>query len=100
MKKFLYLFTVILPLALSGCSDGYNSQEKNITQDQLKEYFSKHRVGSSPDYAVVKNGNDYLLTVHSYSDDKATCEEIIKPYNEDPNLSVVKGSYECVRLND
>ena len=51
-------------------------------------------------YAVVKNGNDYLLTIHSYSDDKATCEEIIKPYNEDPNLSVVKGSYECVRLNN
>jgi len=77
-----------------------HAKAKKISQEQLKEYFSKHRVGSSPDYAVVKNGDDYLFTIHSYRDDKATCEEVIKPYNEDPKLSIVKGSYECVRLND
>ena len=77
-----------------------HAKAKKISQEQLKEYFSKHRVGSSPDYAVVKNGDDYLFTIHSYRDDKATCEEVIKPYNDDPKLSIVKGSYECVRLND
>ena len=76
------------------------AKAKKITQEQLKEYFSNHRVGSSPDYAVVKNGDDYLFTVHGYGDDKTVCEEVIKPYNENPNLSIVKGTYECVRLND
>ena len=84
----------------NGQTAQVTKQAKKITQEQLKEYFSNHRVGSSPDYAVVKNGDDYLFTVHGYGDDKTVCEEVIKPYNENPNLSIVKGTYECVRLND
>ena len=39
MKKFLYLLIVILPLALSGCSEGDKSHEKTITQYQLNGIF-------------------------------------------------------------
>ena len=51
------------------------SQQVEITQDQLRRLFFKYQVGKSPDYGVVKNGNDYLVTFHSYSDDKAACEK-------------------------
>jgi len=65
----------------------------------LKAYFAKHRVGSSADYAIVKNGTDYLATVHGYMDDGSVCEQLIAPYNKNPALSVLPGTYSCVPLN-
>lgn len=76
-----------------GCSD------KPATQEDLKEYFSKHKIGTSPDYAIMKNGDDYLVTVHGYMDDQAVCLSLIKPMNEDPLRSVMPGTYSCVPLN-
>jgi hypothetical protein len=48
----------------------------------------------------MKNGTDYLITVHGYPDDLAICMDLIKPYNEDPSLSVLPGEYSCVPLNE
>ena len=66
------------------------SQQVEITQDQLRRLFFKYRVGKSPDYGVVKNGDDYLATFHSYSDDKVACESAIKAYGS---------QFKCIQLN-
>ena len=72
---------------------------KEVDQVSVKEFFSKHRVGQSPDYAVIKNGKDHLLTIHGYANDLDVCLRLIEPYNRDSSLSVTPGSYECVPLN-
>lgn len=89
-SKLIVFFGVLL---LLSCT------KQETTQDDLKNYFKNHRIGSSSDYAVIKNGDDYLLTIHGYMDDKQSCEDIIKPLNEDPKLSVMPGTYSCIKLN-
>ena len=96
MKIILSLLIFFL---LSACNQTTSNDPKQITQEELREFFSKNRVGRSPDYAIVKNGDDYLLTIHSYWDDYEACMEIIQPYNKNPELSVMKGNYSCVKLN-
>ena len=71
-------------------------------QEDVKKFFSKNKVGNSPDYAFVKNGiagQDHLLTIHGYANDKAVCEALAKEYNNDPSLSTVQGTYQCIPLN-
>lgn len=107
MKKFLeyavHLYSVIFIIAiistfimpLVSCK----LEPKQITNKELLEFFSKNRVGPSPDYAVVKNGHDYLILVYGYANDYDTCLQIIEPYNNDPNLSILPGTYQCLPLN-
>lgn len=71
-------------------------------ESDLKRFFAKNRIGSAPDYAVVKNGiagPEILLVVVGYMDDKGVCESLIESYNKDASLSVVPGTYKCVPLN-
>ena len=95
MNRISSGMVLIVVSALMGCDSG----PTQITQDDLKAYFAKHRVGSSADYAIVKNGTDYLATVHGYMDDGSVCEQLIAPYNKNPALSVLPGTYSCVPLN-
>lgn len=90
-------FIILGFLFLVSCSQEQAPKETSPTD--LKEYFKHHKIGSSSDYAVIKNGDDYLLTIHGYMDDKQTCEDIIKPLNADPKLSTLPGSYTCLKLN-
>lgn len=72
------------------------------TQEDVIKFFAKNKIGSSPDYAFVKNGiagKEYLLTIYGYANDKAVCESLAHQYNSDPSLSVVNGTYECIQLN-
>lgn len=91
MKKIILI--LLSALTLNGCSN------KPADQEDLKQFFSNHKIGSSPDYAIVKNGNDYLATIHGYMDDLTVCLDLIKPLNENPDTSVVPGMYTCVPLN-
>lgn len=75
------------------------SQSKIITSKELIEFLSKNRVGSSPDYAFVKNGNDYLAIFTGYVDDRKTCLEAAQEYNGNPSLSTLPGTYQCIQLN-
>ena len=71
-------------------------------QEDVQNFFSKNKVGNSPDYAFVKNGiagPDHLLTIHGYANDKAVCETLAREYNGDSSLSVVQGVYQCIPLN-
>ena len=70
------LLLIMLIMFLISCG------KQEVTQEKLKEYFKNHKVGSSSDYAVVKNGSDYLLTIHGYMDDREVCESLIKIYKE------------------
>ena len=87
------ILACLFAVSAAACSD------KPATQEDLKAYFSKHKIGTSPDYAIMKNGDDYLATIHGYLDDQAVCMSLIKPMNEDPSLSVMPGTYSCVPLN-
>lgn len=89
------IVALLMSLSLAGCESG----QKQVTQEAVKEFFAKNRVGSSSDYAVMKNGTDHLLTVHGYTDDLDVCLRLIEPYNRDQSLSVIPGSYTCVPLN-
>jgi len=95
MKKFhsslLVVSAVLLSLPITAAD-----------QEDVQKFFSKNKVGSSPDYALVKNGiagSDHLLTIHSYLNDKSVCEKLAREYNDDPSLSVLPGTYQCIPLN-
>lgn len=94
-RSSLLIFSLVFSVALAGCE--WKAQDSN--QNDVKAFFAKHKVGSSPDYAVMKNGTDHLLTIHGYTDDLAVCMQIIEPYNRDASLSVIPGVYSCVPLN-
>ena len=53
--------------------------------------FTQNRVGRSPDYGLVKNGDNYLATFHSYWDDKDACESYV---------SSLGNQYSCAQLNN
>ena len=94
MRNFMIIALLVF-LLLVGCESG----QKVVGQEAVKEFFAKNRVGSSPDYAVMKNGTDHLLTIHGYTNDLDVCLRLIEPYNRDPSLSTIPGSYTCVPLN-
>lgn len=71
-------------------------------QEDVQMFFSKKKIGNSPDYAFVKNGItglDYLLTIHGYENDKTVCEALAKEHNSNPSLSTIPGTYLCIPLN-
>jgi hypothetical protein len=51
-------------LGLPACT------KKTASQDDVRRFFADHQIGSSADYAIVRNGDDYLLTIHGYIDDR------------------------------
>ncbi len=67
-------------------------------QESVQQFFSKNRIGSSPDYAFIKNGG-HLITIHGYVSDKSVCEALANEYNGDPSLTIFPGFYVCERLN-
>lgn len=93
--RYFMIAALFVILPLFGCGTG----QKEVGQETVKDFFAKNRVGSSPDYAVMKNGTDHLITIHGYANDLEVCQRLIEPYNRDPSLSAVPGSYTCVPLN-
>lgn len=59
---------MLLASSLVGC------EKDNL--DAPREFFNNHKIGSSPDYGVMKFGNDHVITVHGFMDDLATCQEV------------------------
>lgn len=103
LKSAIHLFSIIFMIVIISVwitpLMSQTSQPKIITSKELIEFFSKNRVGSSPDYAFVKNGNDYLAIFVGYADDQKTCLMAAQEYNGDPSLSILPGTYQCVQLN-
>ena len=88
-----YVALLAVSASLTGCA------KHEATQEDVKGFFATHKIGSSPDYALMKNGTDYLTTIHGFGDDLSVCMELIKPYNENPSLSTIAGTYSCAPLN-
>jgi|TARA_B110000908_G_scaffold108100_1_gene126989 Fe-S-cluster formation regulator IscX/YfhJ len=86
MKLILITTTVIICCALMGCEpDNYKD---------VRDYFDDNKIGSSPDYGIFKDGHDYVITVHGFSDDLDMCNEIVTMMNRtEPN------TYSCKPLN-
>lgn len=87
------LIIIGLTAAIAACG------VQDSDQDDVQRFFAGHKIGTSPDYAVMKNGTDHLMTIHGYADDLSVCMQLIEPYNKDPSLSTLPGTYSCVPLN-
>jgi hypothetical protein len=63
---------------LGGCGDRSNL-------DAPRVFFAKQKIGSSPDYAVIKwnNPDDHVVTVHGFMDDLRSCLTIADALNKD-----------------
>ena len=73
MHSSRLILWILFFTSLVGC------QKDNL--DAPREFFSDHKIGSSPDYGVMKFGNDYVITVHGFMDDLVTCQEIVTAMN-------------------
>ena len=78
MKSPKMLIAAMTLLVLSGC-------EQKSTLDAPREFFSKNKVGSSPDYAIVKwnDPKDHVATVHGFMDDQKSCKIMSDALNKD-----------------
>jgi hypothetical protein len=94
MKISKLLFLSFL-LAVAACDEN-STHEKN--EQGLREYFIKHPVASGQAYMVMKKNalaKSWLATIHGYPDNQRVCNDLIKPYNDDPKQSVIEGQYFC-----
>jgi hypothetical protein len=41
------------------------------------------------------DGEDWLFTIHGYLNNGDVCEDVIKPYNDDPSTMAVPGKLRC-----
>lgn len=95
-NKCSLLSIFLFMLFLIGCD--------NENLDGPRKYFSSNKIGSSPDYGVMKWGNDHVISVHGFMDDLKTCEEIVTALNSNACKEITDGSsclnpYSCQPLN-
>jgi hypothetical protein len=68
-------------------------------------FFAKHKIGSSPDYGIIKfeHPGDHVVTVHGFTDDRASCREIAEALNsnacKETNGEQCLNPYSCDALN-
>lgn len=95
------IFGIYLALLLGilGCP-------RDPVDNSPRGFFGKNKIGTSPDFGIVKFGNieDHVITVHGFSDDLASCHEIVKALNENACKEITDGSacldpYSCQPLN-
>lgn len=84
----------------SGCDNPIGSSEFEgylEFEQALTETFSRKPSQYSPAVRLMKRGavDSWLATIHGYPDNRSVCEELIEPYNSDPELSVLPGTYYC-----
>lgn len=92
MKRLIVLSTSLL-LVACGSNEG--------AEEGLQRQLSENPVGSSPAVMLRKDGaagDAWLATVHGYPDNLTVCEQLIAPYNKDPNLSIMPGRYHCEQI--
>ena len=98
----LILVTAIAAIGLlTACGQAKIAASSAITSEELESFFRHHTVNDHHAVALKKRsaaGDSYLATVHGYPNNLAVCQQLIKPYNEDPQLSVMSGQYFCEEL--
>ena len=94
------LLAVAIVLALTGC-DQLSVTSGDMTSSQLEAFLRKHKVDNHNPVALKKRsvgGDSYLATVHGYPNNLSVCMELVAPYNSNPSLSVLPGTYFCEEL--
>jgi hypothetical protein len=78
LLNILFLALLVVALLVVAC-------ESKSNLDTPREFFSKNKIGSSADYAVIKWGNpdDHVVTVHGFMDDRKSCLLISDALNKD-----------------
>ncbi|MGH7158397.1 MAG: hypothetical protein ACREGD_05035 [Candidatus Saccharimonadales bacterium] len=82
----------ILSLSITlflGCAP-----DPNENLDAPRAFFGKQKIGTSPDYGIVKFGNikDHVITVHGFTDDLASCQQIVRALNKDACKEITDAS--------
>ncbi len=95
------LLTAMIAVALIvACSN-----DKLSPLDAPKRFFAENKVGSSPDYGVIKMGNpkDHVITVHGFADDGTSCREVADALNVNACKELGGQNclypYSCIQLN-
>ena len=91
----------LLTLIAASCSRDSAYQ----TLDAPKKFFAENKVGTSPDYGIIKfkDQSDHVVSVHGFTDDQASCNEIAEALNT--NACKETGGrdclnpYSCIPLN-
>ena len=95
----LVLFCMLT--TLTACGNVSVTTGKSISSDELAQFFAKHTVDGNAVAALKKRslgGESYLATIHGYPNNLDVCNQLIAPYNEEPDKSAVPGSYYCELL--
>ena len=85
-----------------GCNEITITTSDSVTESELEDFFRKHKVDGNKAVALKKQfvgGESYLGTIHGYPTNLSVCEQLIAPYNEDPSLSSLPGTYYCEVLD-
>ena len=88
---------ILFALLLGACSQT-GEEAPRAYESRVWEAFASKPEGKSMAYALKKESmgvTSWLATIHGYPDNATVCEELIKPYNSDPDLSVIEGRYFC-----
>lgn len=96
---------LILAIAVAGmfagCGQVTVTIGDSVSEEELEQFFRKHKVGRNHAVAMKKNtlgGVSYFGTVHGYLNNLSVCNQVIAPYNEDVSLSAIPGTYFCEEL--
>ncbi|RJF95267.1 hypothetical protein D3871_17660 [Noviherbaspirillum saxi] len=88
-------------VVLTGCTRVTVTTGSSISNEDLEAFFHKHKVDGNYAAALKKSAAgvaSYLATIHGYRDNMAVCKSLIEPYNKDPSLSAISGTYYCQEL--
>jgi hypothetical protein len=86
---------------LIGCDQITVATGNSVSSSEVEEFFRKHKVDGN--HAVAMKNRSlgvvaYLGTIHGYPNNFSVCEEVLAPYNKDPSLSAMPGTYFCEEL--
>lgn len=77
IDRTLFLLA-LAAFALAGC-------EQKAGLDAPRKFFSQNKIGSSPDFGIIKwnNPTDHVVSVHGSMDDMETCRIVADALNQD-----------------
>ena len=78
------------------------ASSKAASQKDVRRYFYRNRIGSSPDFAFAKygpSGLTGLTIIHGFPDNRRSCESAIKGGYTANLLKRTSGKYKCLQLN-
>lgn len=101
MSKIIIGIVVVIVVILAVSGLVTITFGPSVTSSELERFFEKHRVEGYPAAALKKRSVGkviYLATIHGYPDNLSVCNELVAPFNRNPSLSAVSGTYFCEEL--